>query len=90
MRSLLVLTVAVGGLTGCVAYVPADYDGGQRGYRYTEPRVYVQPGPAYVAPPRYPYYRNGPRRDRDRDGVPDRYDRDRDGDGVPNWRDPRP
>ena len=30
------------------------------------------------------------RRDRDRDGVPNRYDRDRDGDGVPNRYDRRP
>ena len=30
------------------------------------------------------------RRDRDHDGVPDRYDRDRDGDGVPNRYDRRP
>ena len=29
-------------------------------------------------------------RDRDRDGVPNRYDRDRDGDGVPNRSDRRP
>lgn len=29
-------------------------------------------------------------RDRDWDGVPDRYDRDRDGDGVPNRVDNRP
>lgn len=28
--------------------------------------------------------------DRDRDGVPNRYDRDRDGDGVPNRFDNRP
>lgn len=28
--------------------------------------------------------------DRDRDGVPNRYDRDRDGDGVPNYADRRP
>jgi hypothetical protein len=28
--------------------------------------------------------------DRDRDGVPNRYDRDRDGDGVPNRYDSRP
>jgi hypothetical protein len=44
---------------------------------------------------RYGYY--GPRdhygyadRDRDRDGVPNRYDRDRDNDGVPNYADRRP
>lgn len=30
------------------------------------------------------------RRDQDRDGIPNRYDRDRDGDGVPNYRDSRP
>ena len=29
-------------------------------------------------------------RDRDNDGVPNRYDRDRDGDGVPNSVDARP
>jgi hypothetical protein len=29
-------------------------------------------------------------RDRDGDGVPNRYDRDRDGDGVPNRFDDRP
>ena len=29
-------------------------------------------------------------RDRDRDGVPNRYDRDRDGDGTPNYADRRP
>lgn len=29
-------------------------------------------------------------RDRDRDGVPNRYDRDRDGDGVPNRYDRNP
>ena len=29
-------------------------------------------------------------RDRDRDGVPNRYDRDRDNDGVPNYADRRP
>lgn len=38
-------------------------------------------------------YRNnyrGWRHDRDRDGIPNRYDRDRDGDGVPNRYDRRP
>ncbi|HKX35817.1 MAG TPA: hypothetical protein VJM79_04020 [Rhizorhapis sp.] len=28
--------------------------------------------------------------DRDRDGIPTRYDRDRDNDGVPNYADRRP
>lgn len=32
----------------------------------------------------------GPRGDRDRDGVPNRFDRDRDGDGVPNRFDRAP
>jgi len=39
---------------------------------------------------RYHYsqsYRDG---DRDRDGVPSRYDRDRDNDGVPNYADRSP
>jgi hypothetical protein len=38
-------------------------------------------------PPRYQGQGYG---DRDRDGVPNRYDRDRDNDGVPNRRDSRP
>jgi hypothetical protein len=42
-----------------------------------------------------PYDRPAPRGyygygDRDRDGVPNRYDRDRDGDGVPNRYDRNP
>ncbi|MEZ0314663.1 MAG: hypothetical protein ACAI38_23080 [Myxococcota bacterium] len=37
------------------------------------------------------YHRpHGPRRDRDRDGIPDRHDRDRDNDGIPNRWDPNP
>ena len=71
---------------------------------YVQPRpMYQQPQPYYAQP--QPYYReqqyrqdwrqrrwNGDhrRRDRDRDGVPNRYDRDRDGDGVPNRFDRRP
>jgi hypothetical protein len=44
---------------------------------------------------RYDRYGYGPRdgyaySDRDRDGVPNRYDRDRDNDGVPNYADRRP
>ncbi|HMH65378.1 MAG TPA: thrombospondin type 3 repeat-containing protein [Rhizomicrobium sp.] len=34
--------------------------------------------------------RSGSYGDRDRDGVPNRYDRDRDNDGVPNSVDRRP
>ena len=41
---------------------------------------------AYAPPAHHEYgYR-----DRDRDGVANRYDRDRDGDGVPNRRDRHP
>ncbi len=53
--------------------------------------VKARPGYAYRAPQwrqqnnRWVYSRPG--WDRDRDGVPNRYDRDRDGDGVPNHRD---
>ena len=45
-----------------------------------------------VAPPPPPPHRGPPPAygDRDRDGVPNRYDRDRDNDGVPNRYDRRP
>ncbi|MGV8891468.1 MAG: hypothetical protein ACOH2K_00670 [Burkholderiaceae bacterium] len=72
---------------------------------YEQPRpFYRQPRPIYEQP--QPYYReqqyrqdwrqprwdrdHRPRRDRDHDGVPNRFDRDRDGDGVPNRFDRRP
>lgn len=44
--------------------------------------------PSYYDRPYGPRYHNG--YDRDRDGVPNRYDRDRDNDGVPNRYDRRP
>lgn len=56
--------------------VPGGY---AQGPVYVQPRpVYVQPRPVYVHP--RPYYverhhRHGYRHDRDRDGVPNRYDR---------------
>ena len=47
------------------------------------PRYYDRDG--YYGPrDHYGYY------DRDRDGIPNRYDRDRDNDGVPNYADRRP
>ena len=52
-------------------------------------RWVMRPGGWYRE--RYAYYE--PRRgygDRDRDGIPNRYDRDRDNDGVPNRYDERP
>jgi hypothetical protein len=83
---------------GALATAPAQAHDG----RYDN-RVIVVPSPpppprAYYAPPPR-YYGHDDRRyyhrergwgDRDRDGVPNRYDRDRDGDGVPNYYDRRP
>ena len=58
------------------------------------PRNYYPAGPTYYQPATYytpapQYHRH--RRDRDGDGIPDRYDRDKNGDGVPDkyqrrWR----
>ena len=45
--------------------------------------------PRYYEHDRYGYYEHG-YGDRDRDGIPNRYDRDRDNDGVPNYADRRP
>jgi hypothetical protein len=100
MKKLMLVLAAVGaaGLSGCAVYPAPVYDGyGNTG---------VAPPPYVVAPPPPVYiygsgvYRSSPRhqghgygaRDRDRDGIPNRYDRDRDrdGDGVPNRFDPRP
>ena len=83
---------------GALATAPAQaYDG-----RYDN-RVIVVPAPPpppradYAPQPRYNshdyrryYNRERGWGDRDRDGVPNRYDRDRDGDGVPNYYDRRP
>ena len=75
------------------------------GYPYAYPRRYVAPaplpprayGPHWIRPgvaatrPHYGPPRPGyGARDRDRDGIPNRFDRDRDGDGVPNRHDRRP
>jgi hypothetical protein len=46
--------------------------------------------PSYYDRPYGPRYYSGGYADRDRDGVPNRYDRDRDNDGVPNYYDRRP
>jgi hypothetical protein len=63
------------------------------------PRAYYAPQPRYYGHDDRRYYGHDDRRyyhrergwgDRDRDGVPNRYDRDRDGDGVPNYYDRRP
>jgi hypothetical protein len=83
MKSLALIAAAAS-LTGCVAY----------GVPYAETGVYYGQGAPYGVQPAAPVYYGQPayggRRDRDRDGVPNRYDRDRDGDGVPNRADARP
>ena len=65
-------------------WVPGHWERERRGYRFSEPRWVERDGRWYLERPRWH------RGDRDRDGVPNRYDRDRDGDGVPNRRDARP
>lgn len=51
----------------------------------TRPPAY---GHGWHRPPAYAYGPgHGYRRDRDRDGIPDRWDHDRDNDGRPNHRD---
>jgi hypothetical protein len=99
---VLIAFMAAAGLSGCVAYGGAPY--GSAGVYYDNSSPYygspyygntvpygVQGQPGYIhdnsgynRPPR------SGRRDRDHDGVPNRYDRDRDGDGVPNRRDAYP
>jgi hypothetical protein len=85
MRLLFALLSAAGlaSLAGCYAYgggvaTGADVYYGQSYGSYG----YYSPG--------YTYHDRGYYRDRDRDGVPNRYDRDRDGDGVPNRLDRAP
>ncbi|MES2975210.1 MAG: hypothetical protein V4757_16465 [Pseudomonadota bacterium] len=56
------------------------------GYVYQQP-VWVQRGDRWVRSGGD--WRRG-NRDRDRDGIPNRYDRDRDNDGVPNRYDNNP
>lgn len=93
MKALLIPVGVVALLSGCVGYV----DPGYGSYGYGQPAVsgYISSGPAYgpsYGPAYGPAYGGGGRRggDRDRDGVPNRYDRDRDGDGVPNRLDSNP
>jgi len=61
-------------------------------YVYAPPQPVYSPGYVYYGQHQYyNHYNRGYRgRDRDRDGIPNRYDRDRDGDGVPNRFDRRP
>lgn len=103
---LLIALLAAAGLSGCVAYgggmysEPYGYSGysGYPGYGYDAP-AYGYPGTVYGGVVVQRGYDRGDRGDRgyrrgygdrDRDGVPNRYDRDRDGDGVPNRMDRAP
>jgi hypothetical protein len=92
MKRLLLSLAAVatlGALGGCAAYAdPYGYGPAYGGY--VQPSVSIGVGTGYYGGGYYrgaPYYGYG---DRDRDGVPNRFDRDRDGDGVRNGRDVRP
>ncbi|MEO8543788.1 MAG: hypothetical protein ABI434_09410 [Burkholderiaceae bacterium] len=89
MKTLLVLplTLTLASLAGCAVYPAYGYRGG--GHVRVDPVVIVQPAPVLVRPA----YRGGYYyRDhyRDRDGRSDRFDRDRDGDGVRNRYDSQP
>ncbi len=71
IKTSLIAIAAVGVLAGLGAC--STYDDGYYRDR-SSVSIGVSTGPAY----------DGTYRDRDGDGVPNRYDRDRDGDGVPN------
>jgi hypothetical protein len=93
MKTLILLPLALIGLSGCVAYPEAN---GQGPRPPPPPAVYNQPPPGYIygTPPPFPSRYGDPNfrgsRDNDRDGIPNQFDRDRDGDGVPNQQDRRP
>jgi hypothetical protein len=99
MKTLLALG-AMAALAGCATYAdPYGYGYGQPVGVYPSASVVYQSGPAYgygyqgypgTAYPAYPAARDYRDRDRDRDGIPNRFDPDRDGDGVPNRLDQRP
>ena len=77
-KTSLIAIAAVGVLAGLGAC--STYDDGYYGNR-SSVSIGVTSGTGY---------HDGTYRDRDGDGVPNRYDRDRDGDGVPNRFDTRP
>ena len=87
---LIIGLLAAAGLAGCVAYPAGGY--GASGAYYSNDGAYYSGTPVYIEGGYSRGYRGDRRgyRDRDRDGVPNRYDRDRDGDGVPNRRDAAP
>ena len=85
---VLIASLAAAGLAGCAVYGGDPY--GSAGVYYSDNPYY---GNAPYAVQGQVHGERGQRRgwrDRDHDGVPNRYDRDRDGDGVPNRRDAYP
>lgn len=99
MNKLLIVTAsAIIGSSLILAAMPAMARPSVDLY-VTAPAVYVQPAPVYVERVHQRNWRERRweerraaqfHRDRDHDGIPNRYDRDRDGDGVPNRFDRRP
>jgi hypothetical protein len=69
-----------------VAYSDGYYDRRNRWHHWRDAREHSW----YRANYRDRYYARRGYRDRDRDGIPNRWDRDRDDDGVPNRWDRRP
>jgi hypothetical protein len=67
-----------------IAYSDGYYDRYNRWHGWRSPREH------YWYRTNYRDRYHGWRRDRDRDGIPNRFDRDRDNDGVPNRWDRRP
>jgi hypothetical protein len=90
---LLLALMAIAGLSGCVAYGD-PYVSGAVHYGSTPYYGGTYYGHAPYVVERRPYIYGGSYsrgyRDRDGDGVANRYDRDRDGDGVSNRRDAFP
>ena len=75
-------------------WVPGHWERVRHGYRHVGPRWVERNGRWEYQARRWDRDRDGiPNRydrDRDNDGVPNQYDRDRDGDGVPNRYDRNP
>src|SRR6478609_876653 len=89
MRKLIAVVALAGGvaaLTGCVGYGGAPYGTAYCASPYYGTSPYYS-GSVYIEQRGGRYYGN---RDRDGDGVANRYDRDRDGDGVSNRHDSYP
>jgi hypothetical protein len=85
--------VACADAAGPWFWVAGSWVAERPGYYYISPS-WVQQGDRWVLTrgtwERGYRDRNAAWRDRDHDGIPNRYDRDRDNDGVPNNRDRRP